>query len=175
MRRQIPRYGFYCFRVHSCSAAYHFQVVLVREVEEEDVVRLAVDPVFYGVGLVGDEGGEDAEVAHSRDNVVPVGFAEVEVGFFGEEENRFQLPVLQAVDKFAENIFDDDLPVDVARVFQVHNYGAALVFGFQETLFKEAGFGYVVSEESRVHEGVEAAGERISDVLVAVQTADGFT
>ena len=77
MRWQVSCYGFYCFSVYACGTANDFQVMFIREVEEEYVVRLAVDAVFYGVGLVCYEGGEDAEVAHSRDDVVPVGFAEV--------------------------------------------------------------------------------------------------
>jgi len=49
--------------------------VFVGEVEQEYVVGLAVNVLAYGVGLVGDEGCEYAEMPHARDNVVPIGFA----------------------------------------------------------------------------------------------------
>jgi hypothetical protein len=45
--------------------------------------------------------GEYAEVAHARDYVVPVGFAEVQVRFFSEEKYRFEFPALQGIHKFA--------------------------------------------------------------------------
>lgn len=67
--------------------------MFVGEVEEEDVVGLAVDGFLDGVRLVYDEGGEDAVVAHAGDDVVPVGFAKVQVGFFGKEEDGFEFPV----------------------------------------------------------------------------------
>ena len=70
------------------------------------------------------------------------------MGFFREEKSGFQLPVLQAIDKSTEDVFDDDLAVDVACVFQVNDDGAAVVFGLYETLFEECRFGYVVGEES---------------------------
>ena len=58
--------------------------MFVGEVEEEDVVGLAVDGFLDGVWLVGYEGSEYAVVAHAGYDVVPVGFAQVQVGFFGE-------------------------------------------------------------------------------------------
>jgi len=60
--------------------------VFVGEVEDEYVVGLSVDRLLDSVGLVGDEGGEQADMTHPRDNVVPVRISQVEVGFFGEEE-----------------------------------------------------------------------------------------
>ncbi len=60
--------------------------MFVGEVEDEYVVGLTVDRLLDGVGLVGDEGREEADMAHPRDNVVPVRVSQVEVGFFGEEE-----------------------------------------------------------------------------------------
>ena len=64
--------------------------MLVCEVEDEYVVGLSVDGFLDCVGLVGDEGREEAYVAHPRDDVVPVCVFEVEVGFFGEEEGGSQ-------------------------------------------------------------------------------------
>ncbi len=51
--------------------------MFVGEVEEEYVVGLPVDGFLDGVGLVGDESGEDTIVAHTCDDVVPVGFPKV--------------------------------------------------------------------------------------------------
>ena len=99
--------------------------MFVGEVEEEDVVSLAVDGFLDGVGLVSDEGGEYAEVAHASYDVVPVGFAQVQVGFFGEEEDGFEFPVGEGINQFAQDIFDYDLAVDVGGVFEVNDYGAA--------------------------------------------------
>ena len=45
------------------------------------------------VRLVCDEGGKYSVVAHAGDDVVPVGFAQVQVGFFGKEEDGFEFPV----------------------------------------------------------------------------------
>ena len=67
--------------------------MFVGEVEEEDVVGLAVDGFLDGVRLVSYECGEYAVVAHAGYDVVPVGFAQVQVGFFSEEENGFEFPV----------------------------------------------------------------------------------
>ena len=58
--------------------------MFVGEVEEEDVVGLAVNGFLNGVGLVCDEGGEYAEVAHAGDDVIPVRFPQIEVCFFSE-------------------------------------------------------------------------------------------
>src|SRR5467141_3840867 len=73
-----------------CYFADCFDVVLVREVEDEHVVGLPVDSFLDCVGLVSDEGREEAYVAHPRDDVVPVRVFEVEVGLFGEEEGGSQ-------------------------------------------------------------------------------------
>jgi hypothetical protein len=63
--------------------------MLIGEVEEEYVVCLAVDVLAYGVWLICDECGEYAIMPHAGDDVVPVGFAQVEMGFFSKQEDRF--------------------------------------------------------------------------------------
>jgi hypothetical protein len=63
--------------------------MFVREVEEENVVCLAVNVFSNCVWLVSYESGEDSEMPHARDYVVPVGFAEVKVSFFSEEKHGF--------------------------------------------------------------------------------------
>ncbi len=119
MGGQVPRDGFHGLCVHPCGAAYDFEVVLVREVEEKDIVCLAIDAIFDGVRLVGDERREDTEVPHAGNDVVPVGFAQVEVSFFREKERSAEFPVLEAVDEFAEKVFNYDLAVYVACVPQI--------------------------------------------------------
>ena len=94
MRGEVPCNGTDGFDVHAGGAAYNVQVVLVCEVKKENVVCLAVDAFAYGVRLVGYERGEYAEVAHAGDYVIPVGFTEVKVRFFSEQEGGFQLPAL---------------------------------------------------------------------------------
>ena len=64
--------------------------MLVGEVEDEHVVGLSIDGLLDRVRLVGDERSEQADMAHPGDNVVPVRFSQVEVGFFGEEESGSQ-------------------------------------------------------------------------------------
>src|SRR5690242_10436071 len=78
--------GTNCLAVRLCYLAYCFDIVLVGEVEDEDVVGLSVDGLLDCVGLVGYEGREETDVAHPGYDVVPVCVLEVEVGFFGEEE-----------------------------------------------------------------------------------------
>ena len=134
MRREVSCDGADGFGVHAGGSGHHIQVVLVGEVEEEDVVCLAVDAVSYGVWLVGYETGEDSEVAHARDYVVPIRFAEVKMRFFSEEKHGFKFPALQGVNEFAENVFDHYLAVDGGCVAQIYDDGAALVFGFQQAL-----------------------------------------
>jgi len=97
MRREVSRDGADGFGVHAGGAAYNVQVMLIREVEEEYVVCLAVDAFAYRVGLVGYERSEYAEVPHAGDYVVPVSLTQVQVRFFGEEENGFQLPACQRI------------------------------------------------------------------------------
>ena len=60
--------------------------MFVGEVKDEYVVGLPVDRLLDSIGLVGDEGSEQADMTHPCDNVVPVRVSQVEVGFFGEEE-----------------------------------------------------------------------------------------
>ena len=67
--------------------------MFVGEVEEKDVVGLAVNGFLNSVRLVCDEGGEYAIVAHPRNDVVPIGFTQIEVGFFSEQEHSLELPV----------------------------------------------------------------------------------
>lgn len=86
MWREIPCNGPNGFGVYAGGPGHDIQVVFVSEVEEENVVRLAVDAFAYGIWLVGYESGEYAEVAHARDYVVPVGFAEVKMCLFSEQE-----------------------------------------------------------------------------------------
>jgi len=69
--------GFYRFRINSCSPADDFQVVFVREIEEEDVVRLPIDTVFYGVWLICNECCEYPKMSHACDYVIPISFAKV--------------------------------------------------------------------------------------------------
>src|SRR5437660_12854036 len=60
--------------------------MFVGEVKDEYVVGLPVDRLLDSVGLVSDEGSEQADMTHPRDNVVPVRISQVEVGFFSEEK-----------------------------------------------------------------------------------------
>jgi len=108
--------------------------MFICKVEEENVVCLAIDALSDGVGLVGYESGEYAKVPHSRDNVVPVGLAEVEVCFFGKQEGGAQLPTLQAVNNLTEDVLNYYLAIYATCVSQVYDYSAAFVFCFQQTL-----------------------------------------
>ena len=63
------------FCVDAGGSADDVEVVFVGEVEEEYVVGLAIDGFLDSVWLVCDECGEDAVVAHSGHDVIPVGFA----------------------------------------------------------------------------------------------------
>jgi len=63
-----------------CYFADCFDVVLVGEVEDEHVVGLPVEWSLNSVRLVSDESSEETNVAHPRDDVVPVCVFEVEVG-----------------------------------------------------------------------------------------------
>jgi hypothetical protein len=87
--------------------------VFVCEVEEEDVICLPVNRFLNRIGLVGDEGGEYAEVAHASHDVIPIGFPQVKMSFLSEEKHSFELPVRKGIDKFAQSVFDDDLSVNV--------------------------------------------------------------
>ena len=60
--------------------------MFVCEVEYEDVVGLSIDRLLYSVRLVRDERCEEADVAHSSDDVVPVSLSKIEVSFLGEKE-----------------------------------------------------------------------------------------
>ena len=64
--------------------------MFVGEVEDEHIVGLSVDRFLNGVGLVGDEGSEEADMSHPGYDVVPVCVSQVEVGFFCEEEGGSQ-------------------------------------------------------------------------------------
>ena len=87
--------------------------MFVGEVEEEDIVGLTINGFLYGVRLVGDKSGKYAKMPHSSDNIIPVSFFQIKMGFFGKQKNCFELPVLQRISKFTENVFDNDLAVDV--------------------------------------------------------------
>ena len=67
--------------------------MFVGEVEEENVVSLAVNGFLDRVRLVCDKRCEDAEVAHAGYDVVPIGFTQIKVCFFREEKDSFEPPV----------------------------------------------------------------------------------
>ena len=94
MRWQIPCNAADGFSVYPRSAADHVQIVFVSEVEEENIVGLPVDGFLNSIGLIGDECGEYAKMAHSSDDVIPVCFSQVEMSFFGEEKNCLEFPSL---------------------------------------------------------------------------------
>ena len=89
MRREIPCDGSDGFGVYAGGTGHHIQIMLVGEVEEENVVCLAVNAFPNCVWLVSYKSGEYAEMPHARDYVVPVGFAEVKVRLFSEEKYGF--------------------------------------------------------------------------------------
>jgi len=81
--------------------------VLVCEVEDEHVVSLSVNGLLDCVGLVGDEGREEPDVAHPGYDVVPVGVLEVKVSFFGEEECGAQPVGREDFRQFTQEDLDD--------------------------------------------------------------------
>ena len=149
VRRQISCYAADSFGVHACGAADHVEVVFVGEVEQEDVVRLPVDRVLDRVGLVRDERGEYAKVPHASHDVVPVCFAQVQVGFLGEKENRLQFPVLQTESTslpktYSTTIWRSMLPVFFRLTIIAPPWSLALSM----LSSKQSGFGFVVREET---------------------------
>src|SRR5713101_839362 len=101
--------------------------MLIGEVEDEHIVGLSVDGFLDGVGLVGDEGREEDDMAHPRDNVVPVCVPEVEVGFFGEEEGGSQPVRRQNLRQLTQEDLDDYSSDSVALVLQVDNEDSSAV------------------------------------------------
>ena len=93
MGRKILGNGLNSFRVHSRRSGYGFDVAFVGEVEKEDVVGLAVDVFSYGVRLIGHEGGENSEVPHPRNNVIPVGFPQIKMSLLSKEKNSPYRPL----------------------------------------------------------------------------------
>ena len=91
MSRQVLHKELDAFRIDSCRSGDNFQVMLVREIEDEYVIGLSIDILLNRVWLICYEGREEAEVPHSRDDVVPVGFAKVKVCLLGEQEDRSEL------------------------------------------------------------------------------------
>src|SRR2546425_3858985 len=63
-------------------------IVLVCEVEDEHVVGLPIDRLLNGVRLVRDERGEQSDMPHPCNNIVPVRVPQVKVGFLREEKRR---------------------------------------------------------------------------------------
>ena len=101
------------FRVYPSGSAYDVEVVFIGEIEEENVVCLAVYSFLDGIGLIGDEGCKYAEVAHAGHDVIPVSFTKVQMRFLCEEEDCSKLPVRKGIHQFAKGVFDDYLSVDV--------------------------------------------------------------
>ena len=128
--------------------------MLVGEVEDEHVVGLSVDGFLDCVGLVCDEGREEADMAHPRDNVVPVCVPEVEVGFFGEEEGGSQPVRRQNLRQFTQEDLDDYSSDSVALVLQVDNEDSSAVDGVEDLLLSQR-VGLIV-EESRFQQYLES-------------------
>src|SRR6267143_1696652 len=137
-----------------CYFADCFDVVLVGEVEDEHVVGLPVDGLLNSVRLVGDESSEVTNVAHPRDDVVPVCVFEVEVGFFGEEEGGSQPVGRKDLRQLAQEDLDDYPPDEVALVLQVDNEDSSAVDGVQNLFFSQR-VGLIV-EESRFQQHLES-------------------
>ena len=93
MRRKTLSNGLHGFGVNSRRSRYGFEVAFVGEVEKEDVVGLTIDVFSYGVRLIGHEGGENSEVPHPRNDVVPVGFPQIKMSLLSKEKNGFYLPL----------------------------------------------------------------------------------
>ena len=94
MGRKIMGNGLNSFGVHPRRSRYGFEVTLVGEVEKEDVVGLTIDVFSYGVRLIGHEGGENSEVPHPRNDVIPVGFPQINMSLLSKEKNSFYLPLV---------------------------------------------------------------------------------
>src|SRR5207245_4215236 len=65
-------------------------IVLVCEVEDEHVVGLHVDRLLNSVRLVRDERGEQSNMSHPRNNIIPVGFPQIQVRLLSEEKRCLQ-------------------------------------------------------------------------------------
>jgi len=128
--------------------------VFVCEVEDEDVVGLSVDGFLDCVGLVGDEGSEQADMTHPRDNVVPVRVSQVEVGLFGEEKGGSKPVGRKDLRQLTEEDLDDYPPDEVALVLQVDNEDSSTVDGMKNFFFSQR-VGLVV-EESRFQQHLES-------------------
>src|SRR2546425_3998734 len=128
--------------------------MFVGEVEDEDVVGLSVDRLLDSVGLVGDEGREQADMTHPRDNVVPVCVSQVEVGFFGEEEGGSKPVGRKDLRQLTKEDLDDYPPDKVALVLQVYNEDSSAVDGVKNLFFgQRVG---LIAEESRFQQHLES-------------------
>jgi hypothetical protein len=122
--------------------------MFIREVEKENVVSLSVNILSDRVRLIGYERSENSEMSHSRYNVVPVGFAQIEMRFLSEEKNGFELPTCQQLNEFPKHILHNQLAIGRRRVPQVYNDGPTLLPSLKQKLLYHRGFSHIVREEA---------------------------
>ena len=138
--------------------------MLVGEVEDEHVVGLTIDSFLDRVGLVGDEGSEESDVAHPGNNVVPVCVSQVEVGFFGKEERGSKPVRRKDLGQLTKKDLDDYPPDKMALILEIDNEYPPTVDSVENLFFSQR-VGLVV-EESRFQQYLEPRDERFSDALV---------
>ncbi len=153
MGRKIVGDRFHSFGVHSRRSRYGFEVTFVRKVEEEDVIGLTINVFSYCVRLIGYEGGEDSEVPHPRNDVIPIGFPQIKMSLFSKEKNGSYLPLTQKVQKLSESVLNNNLAINRRNIPQIQDQSSAFSGSFKK-LFEGCCFCDIVCEKAGVQQAI---------------------
>src|SRR5436853_6877308 len=102
--------------------------MFVCEVEDEHVVRLPVDRFLDSVGLVCDQRGEQSNVPHPRNNIIPVSITQIQVRFLCKEKSSLEPVGGENLGQFSKKDLDEDASDDLALILQINHWDHASLY-----------------------------------------------
>src|SRR4029077_6195988 len=138
-------------------------VVLVCEVEDEHVVCLSVYRLLNRVRLVCDEGGEQSNMPHSRNNIVPVSIPQVQVSFLSEEKRCLKPVRRENLGKLSKKNPDKYPTDELALILQIDHQDSAPLNGVENPLL---GQGVRVVKQSGFHQDLQPRSQCLSDAVM---------
>ncbi len=147
--------------------------MFISEIKEKNVVGLAVDVLSYSVRLISDKSRENTEMSHPSDNVIPIGFPQVQVCFFSEEKNGLHFPASKHFYKFSKQVFNNNLPINKRCVTKINNEDSTSS-NLCETIFECYSVSRIISEEARVDQCIISGKQSIFYMVIALPISYGF-
>src|SRR5437899_3383342 len=144
--------------------ANSLDIVLVCEVEDEHIVRLPVDRLLNSVQLVRDERGEQSNMPHPCNNIVPVSIPQVQVRFLREKKRSLEPVRGENLGQFSEKDLDKYTSDDLALILQINHKDPASLDSVKNSLFRQR---VCLVKQSRFHQNLESGSQSFADTVMA--------